>query len=161
MPLLQTTKETESSLGHFLLMPPIVRDQDTLGDTWTTERKSLPTYLRFFSHIKTKSRNLTCSKEQHYIKIDSSSGTNLRTSGFISTIRQFISKVQALLTPKPKQRPLQKDQMMTSQRTKQNRSYLRKLMKTTPHEWNPSYSERRPLLPRQSRNSRPDQAHCD
>jgi len=158
MPLLQTTKEIESSLGHFLLTPPIVRDQDTLGDTWTTERKSPPTYLRLFSHIKTKLRNLMCSKEQCYIKIDSSSGTNPRTSGFISTIRQFISKVQALLTLKPKQRPLQKDQTMTSQRTKRNKLYLKKLMKTTPREWNPSYSEQRPLLLRQSRNSRPDQA---
>jgi len=156
MPLLQTTKEIEYSLGHFLLTPPIVKDQDTLGDTWTTERKSPPTYLRFFSHIKTKLRNLTRSKEQHYIKIDSSSGTNLRTSGFISTIRQFISKVQALLMPKPKQRPPQKDQTTTSQRTKQNRSYLKKQMKTTPRKWNPSYSEWRPLLPWQSRNFRPD-----
>ena len=160
-PLPPTTKEAEFSSGCFPLTPPTVRDQDTLGDTWTMEKKSPTVYLRFFSHIKTKSRSLTRSKEQRYIKIDSSSGINPRTSVFISTIRQFISKVQALLMPKPKQRPPQKDQTTTSQRTKQNRSYLKKQMKTTPRKWNPSYSEWRPLLPWQSRNFRPDWARQD
>jgi len=161
MPLLQTTKEIESSLGRFLLTPPIVKGQDTLGDTWTMEKKSLPTYLRFFSCIKTKSRNLMHSKEQCYIEIDPSSGTNPRKSGFISTIRQFISKVQALLMEKPKQRPLQKDQTTTNQRMKQNKLYLKKLTKTTLRKWNPSYNELRPLLPWQSRNSRLDRAPHD
>jgi len=161
MPLLQTTKETESSSGCFLLMPPTVKDQDTLGDTWTMEKKSLPAFLQFFSHIKTKSRSLTRSKEQRYTEIDSSSGINLRTSGFISTIGQFISKVQVLLTQKPRQRPPQKDQMTTNRRTKRNKSYLKELTRTTPHEWNPSYNERRTLLPQQSRNSRLDQAPRD
>jgi len=156
--LLPTTKGIEFSSGHFLHMPPTVKDQDILGDTWTTEKKSPPTFLQFFSHIKTKLKTLTHSKEQRYIEIDSSSGINPRTSGFISTTRQFISKVQVLRMQKPKQRLPLKDQMMTNQRTKRNKSYLRKPTKTTPHEWNPSYNKQRPLLPWQSKNSRLDQA---
>jgi len=158
MPLLQTTKEIESSLGRFPLTPPTVKDQDTLGDTWTMEKKSPPMFLGFFSHIKTKSKSLTHSKEQRYTKIDSSSGNKLRKSGFTSIIEQFILKVQALLMQKTMQRPPLKDQTTNNQRKKRNKSYLRKLMKMTLHEWNPSYNEQRPLLPRQSKNSRPGQA---
>ena len=153
-PLLQTTREIKSSSGCFLLTPPTVKDQDTLGDTWTMERKSLPTFLWFFSNIKTKSRSLMRSMEQHYTKIDSSSGINPRTSGFISTIRQFISKVQALLTQKTMQRLPLKDQMMTNWRKKLRKVYLRNMTRTIQHEWNPSYNEQKPLLSQQSRNSR-------
>jgi len=151
-------KEIESSSGRFLLTPPTVKDQDTLGDTWTMEKKSLPAFLRFFSHIKTKSRSLTHSMEWHYTKIDSSSGIKPKTSGFISIIRQFISKVQVLLMQKNTQRPPLKDQTKTNQRKKLRKSYLGKTTKTIQCKWNPSYNEQRPLLSRQSRNSRLDQA---
>ena len=134
MPLLQMTKEAESSSGHSLVMPPTVQDQDTLGDTWTTENKLLPLFLQSFCHIKTKLKNLTCSKEQCYITIDSSSGIAPRTSRFISTIGWFILKAQALLMQKTTQRPPLKDQTMTNQRINLRKPYQRKTTKMIQHK---------------------------
>jgi len=111
-------EETKSFLEPFQPTLLIAMDQDTPGDTWTMENKSPHTSLGFFSQIKTTLKNLTRSKEQHYTKIDSSSGIKPRTSGFISTIAQYISKAQALLTQKTTQRPPLKNQTTTNQRKK-------------------------------------------
>ena len=115
-------------------------------------------FSQFFSHIKTKLKILTRSKEQRYTEIDLSSGIKPKTSGFISTIGQFILKAQAHLTQKITQRLPWRDQTTTNQRKKWNKSYLRKPTKTTQRKWNLSYNEQSPLLPWQSRNSRQDRA---